>query len=72
MAAIEGIIDADPVLRAGAHLAGPKILAHSLPPTSLADIPAAIDITFSREGRAGSRIIRMRATIENQHSDRPD
>ena len=24
-----------------------------------------IDITFSREGRAGSRIIRMRATLEN-------
>jgi hypothetical protein len=37
------------------------------PAASRADAPPAlgIDITFSREGRAGNRIIRMRAITEN-------
>ena len=30
-----------------------------------------IDITFSREGRAGSRIIRIRASATSLHRDRP-
>ena len=47
--------------------AGPRILAYSLAACVAQTFLGAlgIDITFSREGRAGSRIIRMRATLEN-------
>jgi hypothetical protein len=95
-AAIEGIIEADPVaacvrdimaernswtgtaadlLRAGAERAGdgilrdragwpknPRALAGRLRRAQTFLRALGIEITFSREGRAGSRIIRMRAT----------
>jgi hypothetical protein len=66
------------LLRAGAQRAGDGILRDSTGwpknPRALAGRlrraqgflrALGIDITFSREGRAGSRIIRMRATCEN-------
>jgi hypothetical protein len=98
-AAIEGIIDADPVaacvreimaersswagsaadlLRAGAGRGSdgispdgrgwpknPRALAGRLRRAQTFLRVLGIDITFSREGRAGNRIIRMRATVEN-------
>jgi hypothetical protein len=98
-AAIEGIIDADPVaacvrdimaersswagsaaelLRAGAGRGSdgisrdgggwpknPRALAGRLRRAQTLLRALGIDITFSREGRAGSRIIKMRATREN-------
>jgi len=48
--------------------AGRKIARTSRATASYADVflrVLGIDITFSREGRAGSRTIRMRATLEN-------
>jgi hypothetical protein len=66
------------LLRAGAQRAGDGILRDSTGwpknPRALAGRlrraqgflrALGIDITFSREGRAGSRIIRIRATLEN-------
>jgi hypothetical protein len=98
-AAVEGVIDADPVaacvreimaersswtgsaadlLRAGAgpssdgisrDSAGwpknPRALAGRLRRAQTFLRVLGIDIVFSREGRAGSRIIRMRTTVEN-------
>jgi hypothetical protein len=98
-AAIECIIDADPVaacvreimaersswtgsaadlLRAGASRSGdrisrdnagwpknPRALAGRLRRAQTFLRALGIDITFSREGRAGNRIIRMHATVEN-------
>jgi hypothetical protein len=91
-AAIEGIIDADPVaacvreivaecsswtgsaadlLRAGAGRSStnwptnPRALAGRLRRAQTFLRALGIDITFSREGRSGSRIIRIRATQES-------
>jgi hypothetical protein len=98
-AAIEGIIDADPLaacvreimaersswigsaadlLRAGADYGSdgtarkstgwpknPRALAGRLRRAETFLRALGIDITFSREGRAGNRIIRMHATSEN-------
>jgi hypothetical protein len=98
-AAIEGIIDADPLaacvreimaergswtgsaadlLRAGADYGSdgtarkstrwaknPRALAGRLRRAQTFLRALGIDIAFSREGRAGNRIIRMRATTEN-------
>jgi hypothetical protein len=98
-AAIEGIIDADPLaacvreimaergswtgsaadlLRAGADYGSdgtarkntgwpknPRALAGRLRRAQTFLRALGIDIKFSREGRAGNRIIRMRATTEN-------
>jgi hypothetical protein len=69
---------ASDLLRAAADLAGhdllwrtaawprnPRALAGRLRRAQTFLRALGIDITFSREGRAGSRIIRMRATLEN-------
>ena len=98
-AAVEGVIDADPVaacvreimtersswtgtaadlVRAGADRGGdsisrdgtgwpknPRALAGRLRRAQTFLRVLGIDIVFSREGRAGSRIIRMRTTVEN-------
>jgi hypothetical protein len=96
-AAIEGIIDADPIaacvrefmsersswagsaadlLRVSVERTGqasdrtgwpknPRALARHLRRAQTFLRTLGIDITFSREGRSGSRVIRMRASLEN-------